>query len=81
MGEAENKCYWYRPKDARDAVDTLDQIASVIAFLSDALLVEEWGKHLELSAEGAGGLNSILSFIEDTMKDSIELITEQQKTI
>ena len=81
MGEAENNRYWYRPKDAKAAVDTLDQIASVVAFLSDALLVEEWGKHLELSAEGTEGLHSILSFIEDTLHGSIKLITEQQKTI
>lgn len=80
MEEAKNEYSWFRPKNASEAADTLNQVTDVIAFLSDTLLVKEDGEHLEFSAEGSGELYFILAFIEETMRYSLELITKQQET-
>jgi hypothetical protein len=75
----ETKGYsWFRPRNAREAVDTLMQVKSIVALLTETVPSEEQGENLELSEEGSDGLYFLLSFVEETMGDCIELISKEQ---
>jgi hypothetical protein len=74
MEEGKSSYIWFRPTNTREAVDTLNQVMYVIAFLSESLDPVEAGEHLELSDEASSGLCFVLDFIEETMRDSLELI-------
>jgi hypothetical protein len=67
---------WYLPQTAREAADAVENIKSIIRFLSDNLAQEgqKPGYSYSLTEKGAAGLCQIYSFIEDVLNDCIDKI-------
>ncbi len=69
---------WYTPEDALQAEDCLNNVASILAFLSNAV-AQTPDDNLQISANGQNGLFFLLIFMEGAMKQSLNQIAKRRK--
>ncbi len=69
---------WYTPEDALQAEDCLNNVASILSFISDTI-AQTPDDNLQISADGQNGLFFLLTFMKSAMKQSLNQIAKRRK--
>lgn len=66
---------WYLPETPDSAVDTIEDIAFILDFLSD-IYSQENPEPIKLSADGDAGLYFLLSFMRDSLEAAVGVLAK-----
>ena len=71
---------WYKPHDAGSAVDAVEDVKSIVSFLSDCITQEgQPCDTFSYSEDGQAGLHFIYSFIEGVLDDCVNILVKEVK--
>ncbi len=67
---------WAEPRSTQDVLDRIENLASVIAFLSITISQVKCDSEYWLNEDGLFGLNNVLYLFEESLRDCSEVLSK-----
>lgn len=67
---------WAEPRNKQDVIDRLENISSIIAFLTITISQVKCAPEYWLNNDGLFGLNNLLYFFEESLRDCSEVLSK-----